>query len=583
MRRERKWELAAKKADFKAIADQFGIDQVTARLIRNRDVIGWDKIQEYLNGTLESLHDPHQMKGCEKAAGLLKEKITEREKIRIIGDYDADGVNATYILFRAIQKCGGLVDYEIPDRMKDGYGLNRSLVELAYQEGVDTIVTCDNGISAVEEIALAKDEGLTVILTDHHEPGKILPPADVIVNPHQEGCQYPFKELCGAGVAFNVVRLLYEKMGFSSKEAQEFVIYVGFATIEDIVDLKGENRILAREALERLRRGENLGYRELCRANEIDPANLNSHQVGFILGPCINASGRLDTAKRSLRLLLTEDEKEARKIAQELKELNDQRRELTQKAENEAAALIEGDPTFLEDRVLVLYLPNCHESIAGIVAGRIRDQYYKPTFVVTDSEKEGIAKGSSRSIEPYPMFEEMQKCSDLFIQFGGHPMAAGFTIDKDRIHEMRQRLNENCSLTEEDLTEELLIDVAMPFYYISEKVVKELSYLEPTGKGNTKPIFCERNVRLLSARTVGSKEDTLQLEVMGARDCRMKAVLFHGAEDFRLYLTRKFGDREVNNLFMGLQNEITLDLAYYPSVNTYRGNSSLQIQIQFYR
>ncbi len=583
MRRERKWELAAKKADFKAIADQFGIDQVTARLIRNRDVIEWDKIQEYLNGTLESLHDPHQMKGCEKAAGLLKEKITEREKIRIIGDYDADGVNATYILFRAIQKCGGLVDYEIPDRMKDGYGLNRSLVELAYQEGVDTIVTCDNGISAVEEIALAKDEGLTVILTDHHEPGKILPPADVIVNPHQEGCQYPFKELCGAGVAFNVVRLLYEKMGFSSKEAQEFVIYVGFATIEDIVDLKGENRILAREALERLRRGENLGYRELCRANEIDPANLNSHQVGFILGPCINASGRLDTAKRSLRLLLTEDEKEARKIAQELKELNDQRRELTQKAENEAAALIEGDPTFLEDRVLVLYLPNCHESIAGIVAGRIRDQYYKPTFVVTDSEKEGIAKGSSRSIEPYPMFEEMQKCSDLFIQFGGHPMAAGFTIDKDRIHEMRQRLNENCSLTEEDLTEELLIDVAMPFYYISEKVVKELSYLEPTGKGNTKPIFCERNVRLLSARTVGSKEDTLQLEVMGARDCRMKAVLFHGAEDFRLYLTRKFGDREVNNLFMGLQNEITLDLAYYPSVNTYRGNSSLQIQIQFYR
>ncbi len=583
MRRERKWELAAKKADFKAIADQFGIDQVTARLIRNRDVIGWDKIQEYLNGTLESLHDPHQMKGCEKAAGLLKEKITEREKIRIIGDYDADGVNATYILFRAIQKCGGLVDYEIPDRMKDGYGLNRSLVELAYQEGVDTIVTCDNGISAVEEIALAKDEGLTVILTDHHEPGKILPPADVIVNPHQEGCQYPFKELCGAGVAFNVVRLLYEKMGFSSKEAQEFVIYVGFATIEDIVDLKGENRILAREALERLRRGENLGYRELCRANEIDPANLNSHQVGFILGPCINASGRLDTAKRSLRLLLTEDEKEARKIAQELKELNDQRRELTQKAENEAAALIEGDPTFLEDRVLVLYLPNCHESIAGIVAGRIRDQYYKPTFVVTDSEKEGIAKGSSRSIEPYPMFEEMQKCSDLFIQFGGHPMAAGFTIDKDRIHEMRQRLNENCSLTEEDLTEELLIDVAMPFYYISEKVVKELSYLEPTGKGNTKPIFCERNVRLLSARTVGSKEDTLQLEVMGARDCRMKAVLFHGAEDFRLYLTRKFGDREVNNLFMGLKNEITLDLAYYPSVNTYRGNSSLQIQIQFYR
>ena len=464
--------VAAKKADFQGIAKRFGIDPVTARIIRNRDVVGDDEIRQYLYGTRAELGDPAQLQGGLEAASLLKQKIEAGKKIRIIGDYDIDGVNSTYILYRALTRCGAQVDYEIPDRMKDGYGLNISLLKLALEEGIDTVLTCDNGISAIAEIAYAKENGMTVIVTDHHEPlfeevpeedqaetiqpqtdtarripspdgTRIfrLPPADVLVNPKQPNCRYPYKKLCGAGVAWKVVCLLYRLYGME-EEAEQFLQFVGFATVGDVMELDGENRILVKEGLKQLRITQNYGWRALIQANNLDFDTLNSYHIGFVLGPCINASGRLDTAKRSLRLLLAKDAAEAELLAARLKQLNDERKELTQAAVDLACEQIDGS-TEANDRVLVVYLPDCHESIAGIVAGRIRERYGKPTFVVTNAEAEDEAKGSGRSIEAYSMFEEMVKCQDLFRKFGGHPMAAGFSLPRSRIHQMRRRLNEN--------------------------------------------------------------------------------------------------------------------------------------------
>lgn len=607
-----KWYVAAKKADFQGIAKRFGIDPVTARIIRNRDVVGDDEIRQYLYGTRAELGDPAQLQGGLEAASLLKQKIEAGKKIRIIGDYDIDGVNSTYILYRALARCGAQVDYEIPDRMKDGYGLNISLLKLALEEGIDTVLTCDNGISAIAEIAYAKENGMTVIVTDHHEPlfeevpeedqaetiqpqtdtarripspdgTRIfrLPPADVLVNPKQPNCRYPYKKLCGAAVAWKVVCLLYRLYGME-EEAEQFLQFVGFATVGDVMELDGENRILVKEGLKQLRITQNYGWRALIQANNLDFDTLNSYHIGFVLGPCINASGRLDTAKRSLRLLLAKDAAEAELLAARLKQLNDERKELTQAAVDLACEQIDGS-TEANDRVLVVYLPDCHESIAGIVAGRIRERYGKPTFVVTNAEAEDEAKGSGRSIEAYSMFEEMVKCQDLFRKFGGHPMAAGFSLPRSRIDEMRRRLNENCTMTEEDMAEKIMVDVPMPINYIRESLVEELSVLEPFGNGNEKPLFAERHLKLLSARILGKNANVLKLQVANATGCTMEALYFGIPDNILSYLTDKYGKNEVQKLLWGKVNQIEMDLTYYPSINEYQGRRTLQIVIKNFR
>ena len=607
-----KWYVAAKKADFQGIAKRFGIDPVTARIIRNRDVVGDDEIRQYLYGTRAELGDPAQLQGGMEAASLLKQKIEAGKKIRIIGDYDIDGVNSTYILYRALTRCGAQVDYEIPDRMKDGYGLNISLLKLALEEGIDTVLTCDNGISAIAEIAYAKENGMTVIVTDHHEPlfeevpeeartetaqpqtdtarripspdgARIfrLPPADVLVNPKQPNCRYPYKKLCGAAVAWKVVCLLYRLYGME-EEAEQFLQFVGFATVGDVMELDGENRILVKEGLKQLRSTQNYGWRALIQANNLDFDTLNSYHIGFVLGPCINASGRLDTAKRSLRLLLAKDAAEAETLAARLKQLNDERKELTQAAVDLACEQIDGS-TEANDRVLVVYLPDCHESIAGIVAGRIRERYGKPTFVVTNAEAEDEAKGSGRSIEAYSMFEEMVKCQDLFRKFGGHPMAAGFSLPRSRIDEMRRRLNENCTMTEEDMAEKIMVDVPMPINYIRESLVEELSVLEPFGNGNEKPLFAERHLKLLSARILGKNANVLKLQVANATGCTMEALYFGIPDNILSYLTDKYGKNEVQKLLWGKVNQIEMDLTYYPSINEYQGRRTLQIVIKNFR
>ena len=607
-----KWYVAAKKADFQGIAKRFGIDPVTARIIRNRDVVGDDEIRQYLYGTRAELGDPAQLQGGLEAASLLKQKIEEGKKIRIIGDYDIDGVNSTYILYRALTRCGAQVDYEIPDRMKDGYGLNISLLKLALEEGIDTVLTCDNGISAIAEIAYAKENGLTVIVTDHHEPlfeevqeedqaetiqpqtdtarripspdgTRIfrLPPADVLVNPKQPNCRYPYKKLCGAAVAWKVVCLLYRLYAIE-EEAEQFLQFVGFATVGDVMELDGENRILVKEGLNQLRITQNYGWRALIQANNLDFDTLNSYHIGVVLGPCINASGRLDTAKRTLRLLLAKDAAEAELLATRLKQLNDERKELTQAAVDLACEQIDGS-TEANDRVLVVYLPDCHESIAGIVAGRIRERYGKPTFVVTNAEAEDEAKGSGRSIEAYSMFEEMVKCQDLFRKFGGHPMAAGFSLPRSRIDEMRRRLNENCTMTEEDMAEKIMVDVPMPINYIRESLVEELSVLEPFGNGNEKPLFAERHLKLLSARILGKNANVLKLQVANATGCTMEALYFGIPDNILSYLADKYGRNEVQKLLWGKVNQIEMDLTYYPSINEYQGRRTLQIVIKNFR
>ena len=597
-----KWFIAAKKADFKGIAERFCIDPVTARIIRNRDIVGDEAIRQYLKGSLADLPDPESLKDCGKAAKILRDKILDGKKIRIIGDYDIDGVNASYILWKGLKRCGAQVDCEIPDRMKDGYGLNLSLIQYALEEGIDTILTCDNGISALEQIAYAKVHGMTVIVTDHHEPlfaeesvpevyegaekirekEKIylIPRADAVVNPKRPDCPYPYKKLCGAAVAWKVLQVLYRVMGVPEEEGREFLEFVAFATVGDVMDLDGENRILVKEGLKRLPDTENCGLQALMEVNGLQGQEISSYHIGFVLGPCINASGRLDTAKRSLRLLQCREKKEALKLARCLKELNDERKGMTQEAVEAACAAIE-EQGLIHDRVLVIYLPDCHESIAGIVAGRIREKYYKPVFVVTDG-KEG-AKGSGRSIEAYSMFEEMVKCGELFDKFGGHPMAAGFSLKRERIQEMRRRLNESCSLTDADLIPKVLIDVPMPFHYITESLIQELSILEPFGKGNEKPQFAQKNVRLLRAKRIGKNGNVTKFLAAGEEGTVLPALYFGDAEQLAEDLETVYGPLEVRKLYQGMENRITLSVIYYPSVNEYQGRRSIQIVIKNYQ
>ena len=584
-----RWVLLRKGADFEAIGKKYQISPRLACLIRNRDVIGEEAVDRYLNGTISDLYDGMLMKDMDKAIDILKEKILEDKKIRVIGDYDIDGVNATYILLEGLERLGADVDSDIPDRISDGYGLNRHLVERAYEAGVDTLITCDNGIVAADEIAYGKEMGMTVIVTDHHEvtfdeqDGEKryrIPPADAVMDPKQPDCLYPFKGLCGAAVAYKLMEALWESMGKDSADLDDLIENVAIATIGDVMDLEDENRIFVKEGLQMLRRTKNPGLKALIECTGIDKNSLNSYHIGFVLGPCINASGRLDTAKRALELLRAGTQKEADILAGDLKALNDSRKDMTEEAVKQAEEQVE-TTTISKDKVLVVYLPDCHESLAGIIAGRIRENYYKPVFVLTDAE-EGV-KGSGRSIDGYHMYEELNKCKELLTKFGGHRLAAGLSLLKENVGKFREMLNKNCTLTEEEMKEKVTIDMEMPFGCVTEGLVKELELLEPFGKGNTKPVFAARDVTLLGARILGKNRNVLKLQVQDVNGCRIEAMLFHHADDFLGKLEEQYGKTEVEALLKGRGRQIRISMTYYPDINEYMGKKTPQIVVTHYR
>lgn len=584
-----RWVLLRKGADFEAIGKKYQISPRLACLIRNRDVIGEEAVDRYLNGTISDLYDGMLMKDMDKAIDILKEKILEDKKIRVIGDYDIDGVNATYILLEGLERLGADVDSDIPDRISDGYGLNRHLVERAYEAGVDTLITCDNGIVAADEIAYGKEMGMTVIVTDHHEvtfdeqDGEKryrIPPADAVMDPKQPDCLYPFKGLCGAAVAYKLMEALWESMGKDSADLDDLIENVAIATIGDVMDLEDENRIFVKEGLQMLRRTKNPGLKALIECTGIDKNSLNSYHIGFVLGPCINASGRLDTAKRALELLRAGTQKEADILAGDLKALNDSRKDMTEEAVKQAEEQVE-TTTISKDKVLVVYLPDCHESLAGIVAGRIRENYYKPVFVLTDAE-EGV-KGSGRSIDGYYMYEELNKCKELLTKFGGHRLAAGLSLPKENVGKFREMLNKKCTLTEEEMKEKVTIDMEMPFGCVTEGLVKELELLEPFGKGNTKPVFAARDVTLLGARILGKNRNVLKLQVQDVNGCRIEAMLFHHADDFLGKLEEQYGKTEVEALLKGRGRQIRISMTYYPDINEYMGKKTPQIVVTHYR
>lgn len=578
-----------KGADFKGISERFHISPRMACLIRNRDIIGDAQIEHYLNGTIAELYDGMLMKDMALAVEILTEKIRTGERIRIIGDYDIDGVNATYILLEGLKYLGADVDTDIPDRMKDGYGLNKSLVDRALDDGIDTIITCDNGIAAKEEITYGKEMGMTIIVTDHHEvPYEEregvryykLPPADAVVDPKQETCTYPFKDLCGAAVAYKLVEALLEVNGQDVEDVDYLMENVAIATVGDVMDLVGENRIFVKQGLEMLRHTKSPGLKALLECNGLEMQHLSAYHIGFVIGPCLNASGRLDTAKRALELLCVKTKKEADILAGDLKALNDSRKEMTQIAVEEAIFQI--DENHMEaDKVLVIYLPQCHESLAGIVAGRIRECYYKPVFVLT-SAKEGI-KGSGRSIEAYHMYEKLNECRELLTKFGGHKLAAGLSMEEANLEAFRKRINAKANLSEEDLTEKVLIDMQMPFLGVTQELVKELELLEPFGKGNTKPVFAERNVEFLKGWILGKNRNVLKFRVKDANQTEMDAIYFGDAQKMISYMEGQFGKSAVKQVFAGGTAGIKMAVTYYPGINEYMGRKSLQITILNYK
>lgn len=581
-----KWVVSAKKADFQAIGQRFGIDPVLARIMRNRGLTDLQEMNLYLHGTRADLNDPHLLKDADLAAQILREKIKEKKRIRIIGDYDIDGIQSTYILYCALRRLGADADFVIPDRILDGYGLNEHLVTRASQDGIDTILTCDNGISAIDQIHLAKSLGMTVVVTDHHEVPftevdgvrrEKVCEADAVVNPKQQACHYPFKKLCGAAVAFKLVQVLYEVFGLEVSEADCFIENAGFATVGDVMDLQGENRILVKLGLEMLNRTTNIGMKALILQNKLTMGAIKSHDIGFRIGPCLNASGRLDTARLSLKLLLCESETEAAVLAEEIVELNESRKLLTMHAVERAKEIAQQEE-YVNDRVLVIFLPDCHESLAGIVAGRIREAYYRPTLVVTRSEHG--AKGSGRSIESYSMYEELCKCEEYLTQFGGHPMAAGFSLKEADIDAFRRKLNEVCTLTEEELRPKVVIDVPMPISYITERLVNQLGCLEPFGKGNEKPVFADRNLVIKRLRICGKEGRVFQMKVRNAAGVSMDAVYFGDVEDLLLPLTEKYGKVVAQDTLAGrCVHEAALHFTYYPEMDHYYETPRIKLRL----
>ena len=564
-----KWMVYAKKADFKQIASEYGIDQVLARIIRNRDICGSKDIDMYLNGNLNDIHNPHSMKDADKFVDIITKKIEEHKPVRIIGDYDIDGICSIYILFCGLKAAGADVDYVVPHRINDGYGINEHLIDNAINEGIDTIVTCDNGIAAYNQVRYAKDNGITIIVTDHHDvPFEIkddkkvyiVPPADAVINPKQADCDYPFKRVCGAGVAYKLISLLYDRLGLDKKELEDYIEFMAIATVGDIVDLIDENRIVVKYGLKHIAHTKNTGLRALIEECQLDINNISSYHIGFVIGPCLNASGRLDTARQAIELMLCKDNEKAHNMAKELIALNNERKSMTEQETQKAIELVE-NTGLLKDRVLVIYLKDCHESIAGIIAGRIKERYYRPTFVITNAE-DG-AKGSGRSIEGYNMYEEINKCKNVLTKYGGHPMAAGLSLAISDIDIFRKMLNDNAILTDEDLIPKMWIDVPMPVSYANIRLVNQLKLLEPFGKGNEKPVFADRNLYVKTASVIGKNKNVLR--------CQLET------EDGTYVPAVQFG---INNIDDIPRAGMRISIIYYPDINTFNGIMSLQIIIK---
>ena len=583
------WMVQTKRADFSGLAMRLGVSPVAVRVMRNRGLTEEAEMRKYLYGTLDDLYDPRLMKGMEQAAELIARKLKEGKHVRIIGDYDIDGVCSTYILLKGFQRAAkelsqrcsleagrysvekendAQIDYEIPDRIKDGYGINESIIRQASADGVDTLVTCDNGIAALREISIAKQLGMTVVVTDHHEVpvdeyGQILPPADAVVDPKQDGETYPFHEICGAVVAWKLIRVLYEKLGIPESEWMDLLEFAAIATVGDVMKLQDENRLIVKYGLKKIGSTKNTGLRKLIEKNNLDIENLSAYHIGFVIGPCLNAAGRLKSAKVALRMLLAEDPERAGEMADELKELNDMRKDMTAKGEAEAIEQVEKQ--YMDDKVLVVFLPECHESLAGIIAGRLREHFHKPSFVLTRGET--TAKGSGRSIEQYHMYQGLCKVSDLLVKFGGHPMAAGLSLEEKDIDEFRRRLNADAELTEEDFVPKIWIDVPMPFEYVNEKIVQELKDLEPFGQGNEKPLFAQKSLVIRNARVLGKNRNVVKLNLVTETGQPVDGLLFADGDRF---LEEQAGRNMI-------------DMIYYPDVNEYNGTRTLQAVIRNYK
>lgn len=583
------WMVQTKRADFSGLAMRLGVSPVAVRVMRNRGLTEEAEMRKYLYGTLDDLYDPRLMKEMEQAAELIARKLKEGKHVRIIGDYDIDGVCSTYILLKGFQRAAkelsqrcsleagrysvekendAQIDYEIPDRIKDGYGINESIIRQASADGVDTLVTCDNGIAALREISIAKQLGMTVVVTDHHEVpvdeyGQILPPADAVVDPKQDGETYPFHEICGAVVAWKLIRVLYEKLGIPESEWMDLLEFAAIATVGDVMKLQDENRLIVKYGLKKIGSTKNTGLRKLIEKNNLDIENLSAYHIGFVIGPCLNAGGRLKSAKVALRMLLAEDPERAGEMADELKELNDMRKDMTAKGEAEAIEQVEKQ--YMDDKVLVVFLPECHESLAGIIAGRLREHFHKPSFVLTRGET--TAKGSGRSIEQYHMYQGLCKVSDLLVKFGGHPMAAGLSLEEKDIDEFRRRLNADAELTEEDFVPKIWIDVPMPFEYVNEKIVQELKDLEPFGQGNEKPLFAQKSLVIRNARVLGKNRNVVKLNLVTETGQPVDGLLFVDGDRF---LEEQAGRNMI-------------DMIYYPDVNEYNGTRTLQAVIRNYK
>ena len=585
-----KWFIASKRADFNKLGELFHISPVTARLMRNRDLTTVEEMQRYLYGTLSDLYNPHLLKDADKGAEIIKEKIEAGKRIRIISDYDVDGVSSNYILYKGLKRCGADVDYKIPDRVEDGYGINEHLIEQAAEDGIDTIITCDNGIAAAEQIAYGNSLQLTVIVTDHHdipfqkeEDGTstyLLPPAAAVINPKQQDCPYPFKSICGAVVVYKFIQVLYDLFGIDRRESEAFLEIAALATVCDVMPLFDENRILVKEGLKRMQNTQIPGLQALIEANHLEDKKLSSYHFGFILGPCINASGRLTSAKEALELLLCENKEICRQKAEALTALNAERKEMTADGVKAAKEYLESTG-HAADKVLVVYLPECHESIAGIIAGRMKEYYHKPVFVLTRT-KEGL-KGSGRSIEAYHMYQEMNKIKECFDKFGGHPMAAGLSMKEDKLEEFRERLNANAVLTEDDFVEKVHIDVALPISYLSEKLIKEFELLEPFGNENTKPVFAQKNLYIKGMRILGTTGRCMKLFLTDENGTNVDAMYFGESDGFLEELSSFSGKEEAERVQKGLSHHIWMDVTYYPQINEWRGQKNIQIVIQNYR
>lgn len=580
-----KWLLRNKKVDLKAMSEKYKISQLLCKLMVNRDIIDENIINSYINPVYKYLHSPKTMKDVVIAVDIIKRKIQENKKIRIIGDYDVDGIISVFILYTALKKCGANVDYEIPDRIKDGYGINENIVKVAYDEGVDTIITCDNGISAIDQIQYAKDLGLTVIVTDHHDVPFIeedgvrtflSSQADAIINPKQIECEYKFKSICGAGVAFKLMEALYEEIGMDKEECYKLIEFIAIATVCDVVDLIDENRIFVKNGLEMLNNSKNIGINALKKACGLEDKEITAYHLGFVIGPCLNASGRLDSAKKGLELLLMEDDEEAKNLAQEIVDLNDARKNMTKEGVDRAINII--DSTDINnDNILVVYIPDIHESLAGIVAGRVKEKYNKPTIILTKSE-EGV-KGSARSIEEYNMFEGLLACKELLDKFGGHPMAAGLSLQEDKVDELRIALNNKCELTDEDLTRKIMIDSSLPLEYLNLHLIEELNVLEPFGKGNAKPVFGVRDAKITKAMLLGKDKNVLKLKLLTNNNITIDAMIFNDLENFESKIIEKYGNEGLDNLYNKSNNNISMDFTFYPSINEWNGNKSIQIVV----